>query len=421
MNDSLAQSLVHQARQVNSSIPEAWIVQEVQDFRAAQVQVMKAQKSGDLNQQIAARKTFFRSKSVKRLAILVIRNPKDWPDTKYNVDQEIIDMTPGAACSEVVTIKAIAKTSLWQALFAKSHPPLNSSYRLIHRLGRLRKSKNWIADQYLRLILPIHPSNFLTKGVGIEDFAQATRGFLAKGHKWFVLFDIKDFYGSVQNGPWLEEATGLKGDLINEEIFTSKDTLLVSQDSEQEHLLKAAQQGLAQGRATSSTVAGFLYGKILGDICPADRCLYYGDDGLIAASSQFEGEAIAHKLKDLLEHHPAGPFSLSRCELAYAEQGFEILKYWHKLNKFGGSYLDIGNKSYSRLQDRTFDRIVKSGSLESAEEIAESYLQNWLTSHPSVKITESVVDLAFVAQSDAIDGANKFLVSKSMKVKPSSA
>ena len=409
MSNPLTDSLLQRAKAANSSISADFIRKEVADFLSVQSQVVKSELSGDESLKIAARKNFFRAKSVKRMAILETRETSKWPQTKYNLDQELQGLTPGKSCAEGVHVNLVPKMSLYEWSLAKKKKFNSSPFRTTQVSGPIRKAKNWMVNEYLRLVLPDHPSNYLVKGRGTEALAQEIQNFLKQGHEWFVNFDIQNYFGSVQNGPWLEDATGLKGDTIAEEVFTSPHTLMILPPHHQEHLLKAAQSGLPQGRATSSTVAGYLYGEILGQVCPADRCLYYGDDGLILASSYDEGVEIAHKLSEVLKLHPAGPFSLKHCNVVQNTQGFEMVKYWHKRALFGHLYCDIGHQSYYRLQERTFEKIVKFGDIKSANYIAKSYCDLWLASHQSANIDEETLLSAEVAQDDPIFDACKYL------------
>ena len=86
-----------------------------------------------------------------------------------------------------------------------------------------------------------------------------------------------------------------------------------------------------------------------------------------------------------------------------------MVKYWHKRTLFGHLYCDIGHQSYYRLQERTFEKIVKFGDIKSANHVAKSYLDLWLVSHQSANIDEETLLSAEIAQDDPIFDACKYL------------
>ena len=231
--------------------------------------------------------------------------------------------------------------------------PKKFEYGAIMSFGQKKRAKDWLLYTVLDMILLNPTGNFLYSGFGTQRLSDAIKSELDSGKLFVVLFDVSNFYSSVQGTKWVCEKLKMPEKLALEELFISPNTLLklgnhLSPPS-QDQFLQAARLGLPQGLATSLIVGRTVYEDILTTLFPMYRYFFYGDDGIVFASSKSEAEIIANALWGAFESHPAGPFTLKRCEVCHAADGFDFVMYRYKKKWEGNIHRTPAMNSFKRF------------------------------------------------------------------------
>jgi hypothetical protein len=82
----------------------------------------------------------------------------------------------------------------------------------------------------------------------------------------------------------------------------------------------------------------------------------------------------------MFKSHPAGPFQLKRCEIAYAVDGFSFLQYQQRLNPVTGKVLRRPAQSSYERYARKVTEIVRAYPWAIAAERIVQYRYHWMRS-----------------------------------------
>ena len=144
--------------------------------------------------------------------------------------------------------------------------------------------------------------DFSCRGRGIEQASDRICELVVdEGCTHFALFDIENFYRSVQQDR-LGEVTGLPVPLLRNCAYLHDKTpirfhhdlsLSNSKEVMTSHVLGgAARQGIAQGSPISPVLERVLLGPVLRQVASPDCVVRYGDDGAIGARFHREAEEL---------------------------------------------------------------------------------------------------------------------------------
>jgi RNA-directed DNA polymerase len=324
------------------------------------------------------------------LAILVTTKTKYWQKTITELETIAYKLILGAICDEKVIVHAFPKLGFGSSF------PVNGGKKLvppecrtISVYGQKRRAKNWLLYTILNALHPVSPSNYLSAGRGPDLLSDKIREQIEDGNNWVIVFDIKNFYSSVQGAEWLNENLKMPRKLVSEEIFTSTKTVLTMGYSPtgfpQDQFMKAARLGLAQGSATSLIVGRIVYEDILKTLFPCGRYFYYGDDGIIFATCKSAAVEIADALRGAFGSHPAGPFALKRLEVRHVQQGFDFVKYRYSLKLDGTIHITPALNSFKRYEHKVAEIFCKYEDPTERVEKIEQYTEHWLKAFPHWK------------------------------------
>jgi hypothetical protein len=153
-------------------------------------------------------------------------------------------------------------------------------------------------------------------------------------------------------------ATGLPTDVVKHCLIISDKPMVyvrfpLPPSTTISSLAGAVRFRLPQGSRAAQFIASLVLGPTLQSLISANRFAFYGDDFAIAVHNEEEGEALTKALHETFKSHPAGPFRLKRCEIAYAVDGFSFLQYRHRLNPGTGKVRRRpAHRSYERYARR---------------------------------------------------------------------
>lgn len=393
MKSANIQSTLHKARYYLGEASLPVVSSHAVECESCFTQLARAAASGDKNLKALAINRIVKSKSVKITALVCAQKCK----TEGNTLEDHLAQLPGmnfkTDCGEPVDTWAEPKDSFIstsEAIVGKVSS--SASYRQLCSFGHVRRARGWVVGRMLEILHPVHPSNFLISGRGTEALSDHIKKMgwgKKKLNTHFLLFDVKNFYPSVRQNQEVVELLGLPECLVRHDIFTSPTTPITISGVlplciSEEELVGAARQGLPQGKATSSLVAGILYGWLLEQVVPAHRFFYYGDDGGIVCN-ETDGETIAETLRGAMKSHPAGPFQLNYCKLVNFKDGFEFVKYWYRNTSYkDGIRRAPSYKSFKKFESKISNIIAKQPSESGLLKVA-AYSVRWPDAFPRWK------------------------------------
>lgn len=389
MINGMLQSILHKAEHYLGKVIVGHIKSHAHECESCFTQLAKAQQTGEPVRKKIAIDRLLKSKSVKIAALIAELDSK-----VENLDEAIYQKLPGMNfkndCDEPINTWAEPKDH---------HTPIGSAhipYRQLCSYGLVRKARGWIVGRILEILFPCHPSNFLSPGRGLQvlcDHIKKSAWGNKKFNSRFIIFDVKDFYPSVRQNQEVVELLGLPEYLVRNDIFTSPTAPIALCGSlphgvSKELFIGAARQGLPQGKATSSLVAGILYGRLLEQIAPAHRFFYYGDDGGIVCD-EIDGETIAIALRAGLQAHPFGPFQPKHCGIFGFEKGFNFAGYHYQITSFKDRIrISPSLQSFKKLEGKIANIILTFPPAVWNEEI-DRYVKHWLKAFPRWKETKN--------------------------------
>lgn len=306
--------------------------------------------------------------------VCVVRSIKERPDlTAKEVEQIAAALDPFSNCGEPIAVKAVPKSS-------------GEGWRPICAYGPKRQALQTLCLDILVARFGEDECNYLRKGRGADRASDRINQLVDEGYRYFVLFDVKDFFRSVQQEK-VEEVTGLPKEVVRTCILNESAPVHIvgylPHKTDPETLHGAAHEGLPQGSRASQFVAGLLFGPALRSVASADRIIFHGDDGVIAACHEQEAVALNKALIGVFQSHPAGPFRLKRHEIAHVSDGVSFLKYRSRLDHVSGEVRrHPAAASYARYQRRVEQITVESKTQRDFMRALAGYRWRWMQSFP---------------------------------------
>lgn len=259
-------------------------------------------------------------------------------------------------------------------------------WRPICKFGPKRAALQTLCADILGARFGVDPSDYQRKGQGADRASDRIVTLVEeKGFAFFVLFDVKDFFRSVQQTS-LQKALGLPEAVIRNclsvgptvPLSRAGDTTIANHEA----FDRAVRQGLPQGSRASNLVASLLLGPALRKVASADRIVTHGDDVAVAARDEDEGNAMKEALSEMLASHPAGPFCLKRCEVRHVGDGIDFLKYRHRHDPFTGLVKRTpAAKSYWRFYRKVLV-IAQTEPVRVALSRIGTYRRRWMDAFP---------------------------------------
>ncbi len=203
------------------------------------------------------------------------------------------------------------------------------SYRPIMDFGIENKSLQVLVRNVLCLC-KTHPFQFATKG-GTHHAIETVRKYLLEGYRWTAEIDIRRCFNSFQ-GDAIPGVLPLPEGVVQSVILSKGfnippkcnhydlhevDPSLTLSDMPDwiADEFNAARKGIAQGSASSPTVAEILLTGVFHKIPDVGIVVNYADNFLLMAKSKADLVSISETLCGALDAHPAGPLrSRVECE-----------------------------------------------------------------------------------------------------------
>ena len=286
----------------------------------------------------------------------LLRRHADLSDTDAAGFQQPFDMSRYVSSrAQFRPMRIAGKRSL-----SRSRPKTSGGWRPISQFGIRRKTLQRLGADILQQRFPPEVFDFSCRGRGIEQASDRICELVVdEDCSHFAVFDLKDFYRSVQQ-EGLGEVTGLPVPLLRNCAYLHDKTPIrfhhdPSLSSSKEVMTSdvlggAARQGISQGSPLSPDLERVLLGPVLRQVASPDRVVRYGDDGAIGARSHREAEELIIALNDELERHPLGPFRLKHAYIGWIDKGFEFLKYRYRRRWEGDVWRRPAYRCYKRVQ-----------------------------------------------------------------------
>jgi RNA-directed DNA polymerase len=326
-----------------------------------------------------ARQTEFRVyRSFSSRLVCLLRGLKktnQWTLTKILAEAAKLD--PYHDCGELIGVWAVLKAS-------------GNGFRPICSFGPRRRALQNLCGDVIEATSVDVPANFLRKGRGIESASSHISILIESGDKYFVEFDIKDFYRSVQT------KNMAKALMMNQSVYDNCITIssnaplhcVPSLSLAVSMLGEAARKGLPQGSRTSTLIAALLLGPYLEQFAPVDHSVIYGDDVLIGFGDEAEADALKKALPDRLKDHPFGPLHPKHCEVRLFEVGINFLSYKFKPGFGGKVRLRPSDNSFTRYENHV-EMLAATYPTKAAEKKIAAYSSGWTASFPSWNFNET--------------------------------
>lgn len=357
----------------------------------------------------------FKSLSARFLVTLLTANADDpilVPDKVREIAGEL-DMFHD--CGEPVTAWAEPKLPLLNDGIPTSTNP--EDYRPIFAFGWKRSAGQLLTKLILEAFFGIDDFNYLTKGRGPDAAAKKVNQLCSNGLPFVMIADIANCFGSVQQ-EGLEKLLGLPKAVVKHYVLIQPSVTLLHKP----HTIPigvfggVALSGLPQGSCASGTIAGILLGPTLKGITSTDRIVLYGDDILIAASSLSEATAFETALKKALESHTFGRFRLKHSGIYHTNDGFDFLKYRHRISSWDGKItLSPSKRCYSRMERKVMAKAAEPGKLMRSK--MKLYLSRWMKSFPLWKRTPLSIIFLELSVSQAVGAFIELLAKWRMRNK----
>jgi hypothetical protein len=306
------------------------------------------------------------------------------------------ELSPFVDCGEKIKVKIEPKAS-------------GVGFRHVCDFGIKRKALQTLCVDLLATKFGVDPNDYLTKGRGAERASDRIVELMKEKEKYecFILGDIKDFFPTI-NWEWIQSATGFPIDVVKHCLIVSDKPPLsvripLPPSTTLASLAGAVRFRLPQGSRSSQFIASLVLGPSLQSLVPIDRFAFFGDDFAIAVHSEEEGEALTKALHGTFKSHPAGPFRLKRCEIAYAVDGISFLQYRHRIIAGTGKvWRRPASNSYERYARRVTE-IVRVYPWAVAVKRVAKYRYHWMRSFRRWKWNELSKLALWLATVDAIE------------------
>lgn len=294
------------------------------------------------------RDSYFRSFSVKLCAVLEIAARDKVALTFGEAMAIAAEISPFRDCGEPVTTYQKKKSS--------------GGRRQIVKFEIRRRALQLMVKNYAEWTYGYKTENFIAPGKGRRALVrEALKRINRDGYSWFVVFDIKDCFGSLGH-KGIAQKLKIPIDIVRTVLAepnplnkgTDKDNsphIHTTTSSHREtpdpvlsppggrlHATKA--KGIAQGSMASSIVAAAMLHELLKSLPKGvDAPVFvYGDDVLVLVRNKADALTIRRRLESGARYHPAGPLTFKTCLVRSADRGFCFLGYrWRQASEmFGG-------------------------------------------------------------------------------------
>jgi hypothetical protein len=371
MNIQRVQSAVHKARYYFGPEFAAEVAYHAERHEKQLQRLERAVAAGDKARIRTSQHHILTSFSSK-VVCLVRSVDKKGKLTADHIMTKAAELSPFVDCGEKIKVKIEPKAS-------------GDGNRHVCGFGIKRKALQTLCVDLLATKFGVDPNDYLTKGRGADRASDRIVELMEEEkYKCFILGDIKDFFPTI-NWEWIQSATGLPIDVVKHCLIVSDKVPLTVRfplppSTTFSSLAGAVRFRLPQGSRAAQFIASLILGPALKSLVPPDRLAFYGDDYAIAAHSEKEAKALAKALHEMFKSHPAGPFQLKRCEIAYAVDGFSFLQYQQRLNPVTGKVLRRPAQSSYERYARKVTEIVRAYPWAIAAERIVQYRYHWMRS-----------------------------------------
>ena len=201
---------------------------------------------------------------------------------------------------------------------SKEHQP--DDYRHVMSFGIENRSLQYLLLLVLRELMPLHPSQYGTRGHGTHEAIETVLKAINEGYRWVIEYDIEEFFPSFD---WkrVPDLVPLPRK-VSEKVLLGKHLTLIGgyslsglfgregDDDWFPDLLNAeladARRGNPQGSAVSPFLAAALLADALYKIPELGIVVAFSDNLLLLAKSKDDAMAMSKGLWGALQAHPAG-------------------------------------------------------------------------------------------------------------------
>jgi hypothetical protein len=271
-----------------------------------------------------------------------------------------------------------------EKIYVTSAPKPDGGHRVIHKFGPVRSAESLAIAWVIKSNRSLYRHD-LSLGGGMNDVAEKVLTLINQGYKHFGVFDVVDFFGSI-DGEKAREILPLPKQVTQAVIFPNeKGPLLIDPMSEMTTV--QARRGLPQGARASNLVAAVLSGVALEGLDGSPKFPLFRDDGLIAAQDAKEAEVHLDALRSLLKGCPFGPLKLKTAEVRALEEGVSFVGYLYKRLPNGELYVGPSMSGRARMRNKMLAKCL-SATVEKIEITAQSYYEHWKKNRKLWTVTE---------------------------------
>ncbi len=293
----------------------------------------------------------------------------------------------------------------------------DGSYRKIQKFGVLRTAQQYICLDIMRIWFEKPVYDYDRKGRGRNAACKRVRK-IAKTCKFFVVIDLKDFFGSLSHDGVMKGlcfphkvTRSVILDQVEATIHVNNNTTNNACNTED------TRRGIPQGSVASNFVAALLLTPVLDVVPHHGLVVVYADDILIGCHSREEAKTIKKALKTALRSCPAGPLQVKKCEIRTLSKGFDFLGYNFAYRQviFGGKFAMRRSKAaFRKFKQKLLSKCLDAPYWE-VEEIAYVYFENWLRSFSFWKPKKYEKDILDLFVNDVVESVH-FGKTEAMKV-----